>query len=367
MISWAVGNPLYAFAALVGLAVGIFYGFDGWSGDTENVPFQDSKRVKNLIWVLGPGVVAFFGDSKALNPQADRSELMLAYFAPCLFAGVVVVIFWGLTIGVGQILAVVRKTDSGYGVADAVGDYFFYGYRHYRSKAETAKEVRSARFHAAYRRQLAVSITAAGSLKAGTEEIRRLEIARTILKSILAVVQSYHNDDQNSKRFRASIMLARPCEGRLRESLLFVGEGRATVSHCLHLVTYDTDESQSAIAIPLPDSLTKALPGAPTACLSDDGIDVIDDTAKIAYRPAVPRAIQAEIDTYFTQSHFKSFGSVRIIAAGVPLGVVNVDARTTNVFGQTPDEKQRIAEYLIPFCATLGVVFSPLGREQYHG
>ena len=201
MVAKAVANPVYAFATLVGVAVGIFYGFDGWSGDTENVAFQDSKRVKNLLWVLGPGVLAFFGDSKALNPQTDRSELMLAYFAPCLVAGSLVVFFWGCTIAIGQAFAVARKTDYGYGIADAVGDYFFYGYRHYRLKAQLAKESTSARFHLAYRRQLAVSIAAAGSLRGDAEPIRRLEIARTILKSILAVIQSYHNDDQNSKRF----------------------------------------------------------------------------------------------------------------------------------------------------------------------
>jgi hypothetical protein len=52
LISWLVANPVYAFASLVGLCIGIFYGFDGWKGDTAELSFKDSPRVKNWMLLL---------------------------------------------------------------------------------------------------------------------------------------------------------------------------------------------------------------------------------------------------------------------------------------------------------------------------
>jgi hypothetical protein len=74
----------------------------------------------------------------------------------------------------------------------------------------------------------------------------------------------------------------------------------------------------------------------------------------------LPTQIRNEITAYFKDSPIKSFGSIRIIGGGKVVGVVNVDARVTNVFGGSEEEQKRIAEYLLPFCATLGVVFSHL-------
>lgn len=364
VIPWASANPLYGFAVLVGLAIGVFYGFDGWRGNTAGGDLKDSPRIKNLLWVLGPGVVSFFGDVKALDPDAKKPLLLLSYFAPCLAAICLIVVIWGCVVGIGRLVATIRKNDNGYGIGDAVGDYFFYGYRYYRSKSEEARDRRIARFHAAYRRQLTYSIAAAGAAAGAMTLEARVPVARTILQCICAVIKSYHNDDDDSKRFRTNLMLVFPCDDQLRQDLLFVGENRAHVSHCLKLITYDTDEAQPTIVLPLSDALNEALPGAPTALLHEDGIDVIDDTSKISYRPAVSPQIQNAINTYFKDNLFKSFGSVRIIAGGISVGVVNVDARVTQVFGQSADENKRIAEYLLPFCTTLGIVFHNPQRKE---
>jgi hypothetical protein len=78
VISWVLAYPLYAFGMLVGLALGIFYGFDGWRGNTAEIEqLQDSPRVKNLIWILGAGVTAFFRRHKGAG-SAGKSR-----FAPC--------------------------------------------------------------------------------------------------------------------------------------------------------------------------------------------------------------------------------------------------------------------------------------------
>ncbi|HEV3383212.1 MAG TPA: hypothetical protein VG097_00275, partial [Gemmata sp.] len=75
--TWSDTNPVYAFGALVGLAIGAFYGFDGWRGSTADMEFKDTPRMKNLLWVLGGAVAALFGDIKAMDPKSEHPRLLL--------------------------------------------------------------------------------------------------------------------------------------------------------------------------------------------------------------------------------------------------------------------------------------------------
>lgn len=355
LIHWYVANPVYAFGGLVGLALGIFYGFDGWRGDTADLEFQNSPRVKNLLWILGGGFVAFFGDTKALDPKVEKPLLLLAYFLPCLVAGILVVAIWGFVIGVGRVLETWKGRDYGYSVADALGDYFFYGYRYYRRKSEEARENRLARFHVLYLRQLTLCVAAAVSADAGT----RMQVARSILQSIAAVVKRFNNDDDDSMHIRANLMCIENCDDELRQQLIFVlQEDRPHINRCLRLIAYDTNEGQPQIVLPVADTLQRALPGAPCALLHPAGIVVIDDTSQITYSDGIAPQVRNQISAYFGQNLFRSFGSLRIFGRGTTLGVVNVDARVPQVFGRSDAEKERIANYLLPFATTLGVVLS---------
>src|SRR5262245_49697768 len=105
MTAWAWDNPVYALVGLLGLAMGIFYGFDGWRGDTANLAFKDSPRFTNLLYVLGAGGAAFFGDLDALDPQTKKPLVLLAYSLPCLVAAAAVVLFWGIVIGIERMWA----------------------------------------------------------------------------------------------------------------------------------------------------------------------------------------------------------------------------------------------------------------------
>jgi len=42
----------------------------------------------------------------------------------------------------------------------------------------------------------------------------------------------------------------------------------------------------------------------------------------------------------------------------IPVGVINVEARVTQVFGQTADERRQLIRYLLPFCVALANVYS---------
>lgn len=288
--AWA--NPAYALGALVGLGLGVFYGFDGWRGDTADVEFKDSPRVKNMLWVLGGGFTAFIGDVKALDPTANKALLLLSYFASWFAAVTAVVLLVGLLVAIGQIVASVKRRNHGYGPAEAVSDYFFYGYRHYRAKAEAARENQSTRFHMAYLEQVALTVAAVGSVTA----VNRSATVQAILVSIAAVIKSYHRDEGDMKGIRANLMLKRDCDDQLRQRLRFVDAGtRARTTQCLELITYEVQGPQPDIVLPISNDLNTALPGAPIAFL--DRSAAIDDTWQIAFAPGVPEQVRTEVNT----------------------------------------------------------------------
>lgn len=367
-IAWAWANPMYAFAGLVGLVVGIFYGFDGWRGDTAAIDFKDSPRWKNLAFVLGGGFAAFFGDLKALDPGANKLLVLVAYFSLFVIAGFAVVMFWGIAIGIARLWAGFKGRSGGYGFLDAITDYFFYGFRHYRQRVDAAGQNAAqvaatqndtSLFYMAYSQQLSRGVQAAGSV---TDASKKNETARAILASVSAVIRSYHRDDANKNGIRANLMLRRVCDDPLRQRLMFVGSTRAQVTRCLELVAYDEIEDEPGIVLPLPDAaqgaLAKALPGAPTAFLHPNRYAIIDDTAQIQYQPLVPQDVQAEIRAYLDVKPFRSFGCIQIVGAGVILGVVTVEARMTEVFGRSEEEKRKIISLLLPFCGALAIVFA---------
>lgn len=59
----------------------------------------------------------------------------------------------------------------------------------------------------------------------------------------------------------------------------------------------------------------------------------------------------------FDAAPFKSFASIRVVARGRAIGVVNVESTELEVFGSTLSEKEMLAAYVIPFCTALGILF----------
>lgn len=359
----SLNHPVYIFGAVIGIIIGIYYGFDGWRGDTAELPFQETPRVKNLIFILGGGFTAAIGDIKALDEHADRLLLILAYIIACLLAGSAIVLFWGLIVAFQRGYASWQKKDYDYKFWDAVGDYFFYGYRYYRRRADLAKDNQSVRFHLNYLDQLTRTITAAGGIKpAATMEVR-LQVVRSILSFVAAVISVYHRvSEDDNHGIRANVMLHKACDDQLRARLLFAGTDRNQIANCLVLIAYDVDDNEPGIVLPVPNpepgAIETALPGAPTAFLHPDGHVEVDDTSQITFAAHIPDPIRSEVNTYFAQRIFKSFGCIRIIGGGRTIGVLNVEARLTNVFGNTEIEKRKIVRYLLPFCAALGIVLA---------
>jgi hypothetical protein len=168
------------------------------------------------------------------------------------------------------------------------------------------------------------------------------------------------------KGIRANLMLKRDCDDQLRQRLRFVDAGtRARTTQCLELITYEVQGPQPDIVLPISNDLNTALPGAPIAFL--DRSAAIDDTWQIAFAPGVPEQVRTEVNTYFRQSAFRSFGSIQMPGRAGAVGVINVEARVTQVFGQTADERRQLIRYLLPFFVALANVYSNPLDEACNG
>jgi hypothetical protein len=355
--TWSDTNPVYAFGALVGLAIGAFYGFDGWRGSTADMEFKDTPRMKNLLWVLGGAVAALFGDIKAMDPKSEHPRLLLYYFLSFLVMAAMVIVIWGVVVAFERVVAHRRRNTDGYELSDALGDYFFYGYRYYRERRSEARNNWQTLFFAAYSTQAAYAVAASGAV---TVE-NRLQMAQSILQNISTVVRSYHRDsaDEDKLGIRANVMILRPCNEEFRKLLRFAGESQV-VDKCLALAASDRNDYPQAMALPVAGNSRDMLPGAPLAFSDEDGYDVIDDTSRINFKPGVPEAVQVEIVQYFKEQRFHSFASIKIFARRNAIGVVNVEGRVKELFGGSSEEKKRMVQLLLPFCSALGIIYADI-------
>jgi len=352
-VKWAGANPLYGFGMLVGFALGVFYGFDGWRGSTEEIELKDSARAKNLVWVLTGAFATIIGDVRAVDPTAQKPVLLFVYCAAVLSGAFLVVVAWGLLVALDNI-GTRRRLGVSYGLMDALGDYFFFGYRKYRKRKENLSNNQRRTFHQEYLIQLAYSIAAAGS---ETTVEQRLKFARDILRSMAVVVRNYRGGD-TSAQIRTNLMMARRFVPEMAARLRFSLKG-AAVENCLELVTYDNDNGSQDVVLPLPSEVNAelVLPGAPAALIGELPI-IIDSTLKIPFPADLAEEIKEEMQKYFESKRgsFKSFASLRVVGGGRPIAVVNIDCSEENIFGKDEADKKGIVEYLLPFCSALGIL-----------
>ena len=351
---WALAHPAYALGLLLGFVVGVLWALDGWFGSPDEKELQGTFRTKHLLWVAGGAALGVIGDVNKLQDKADKTVLLLYYLSSAVLSLVLTVGVWGLFVAGSRLVCVWQRRTEGYPFSEAVGDYFYYGYRYFRRQLDQRRANNVDEFYSDYAVQMAYAVTAAG----GTGE--KFAVAQRILGIINEVVKSHHRDRRNAMKLRSNIMVVTQCTPALREVMKFAKDPEE-VRQCLHTVVYNAVDGRVPIALPLPTDLSadQALRGAPLALLSDKGFDVIDDTASVTFPASTTAPIQKQIKDYFKARQFKSVASVVIIGRdGKKVGVMNLEAESTCVFGRSDEDKERIANFLRPFTATLGIIFS---------
>ncbi len=367
------GNPADFIMLVIGLAVGIFYGFDGWRGSLEKVELKDSPRFRNFRYAAAVAVTTFIADLKVLDPNIQKLRLLAFYLASFLVSAFLTVFGWALYIAVTCLF--IKRADpanSALSTLKHVGNYLLYGHKHHIEKLELSlhsnkeSEIRRLRrdFLPSYASQLSHSLGAIYHYRAQPAPEARKLVARNILKTICAVVQGYrgkHNDIE----IDANYMVAYDKSSAPRSlPLRFAWGEKGRYKHFLALETYADDMRTKTFALPVedesdPQAAKRVLPGAPRAFFND-AWEIIDSTARISYPEATDKAVLKDMKDYFRQSRFKSFASLPIIGkGGKKLGIVNIDSNQEFVFGKTEDEKNEIASLVYPFCLLLGLIIEP--------
>lgn len=132
-------NTLEWILLLVGCAMGVFYGFDGWRGSLEEVDLKDSPRVKNFIWVATVAFGTFIADFKIIDPDVQKPRLLLFYLVGFMLLGTLVIFGWSAAILLKFSYAK-RFDPNNYPTPPftPVWDYVRYGYGYHSKRYEAA-------------------------------------------------------------------------------------------------------------------------------------------------------------------------------------------------------------------------------------
>ena len=407
-------NTLEWILLVLGCAIGVFYGFDGWRGSLENVELKDSPRVKNFIWAVVTAFGIFIADFKTIDASVQKPRLLLLYLVGFLLLSTIVVLFWAAAIAVKFTYTRFFEADN-YPLPPftPVADYLRYGYEYYSKRYEAAlersrvneveqcrrdsqkkanefeqyrlevepelehlrelkNELEQVRHHTdsflpAYIEQVALAIAAVDHYRSRPDDATKSFVARQILQSIRAVVLEYYGE-VDGLLVNANYMIAyhkssppKDWSSRLR----FGWEPVSRYEYFLALEEYAFDVGRENFVLPVesksdPRYMDRVLPGAPHAFVTNMPV-VVDDIRQIVYPSGVEAKVADDIREYFhlKWTDFKSFACLNIVGQGNQLGIVHVESNMESVFGSSEEKKQQIMSLLQPFCLLLGFVIRP--------
>src|SRR5258708_7021299 len=120
--------------ALIGLALGVLFGLDGWRGTTgQDGSFLKQPRVRTLTWVLGSGFLGFLGS--LVFEDVSRARLLFYYFLFFIVGSFLVVVGLGGLVFVTYAYTKLFHPDKYPSPPFSPAlHYFFYGYTFVRQE-----------------------------------------------------------------------------------------------------------------------------------------------------------------------------------------------------------------------------------------
>jgi hypothetical protein len=395
---------------LVGCAMGVFYGFDGWRGSLKDLELKDSPRVKNFIWVATVAFGTFIADFKIVDPDVKKPRLLLFYLTGFMVVSLLVILGWAAAIFLK--FSYTKLFDAiNYPIPPftPVWDYLRYGYGYHNQRYEDAlkksrdnelerrkqeleransvfeeyrqqaeqqidelkKEItiQQSRRHIdaflpAYFKQIPLAIAAVDHFRMRPDRATRTFVAKQILQSIAAVVFEYYGEVPGL-RVNCNYMIAyhkssppKDLSSRLRYSW---GD-HSRYDYFLSLEDYAFDFGREDFVLPVegkgtPGYLDRVLPGAPLAFVRNMPV-IVDDTKTLEYAKDTDPGVVEESKKYFEgkREDFKSFACLNILGGGKQLGIVHIESNTEFIFGKSKNKTEEILSLLQPFCLLLGNV-----------
>jgi len=365
-------SPLEACLFIIGVAMGLLFALDGWSGSRTTKSLKDSPRLRNFKYAAGAAFVAFIADLKTLGITTGKDRLLHVYlegfsFFSILTIGGIAAVIWY------QFRALRRELPGiSFPGSNPWLHYIIYGYSDYVEKLTAAKEaqaqIRSTEladyqkfiqgFLTEYNKQVTRSIAATNYALNGTPEVRR-QTAQSILIAVEAVIMAYNKRRDGLKinvNYMRACRIEDATDAMKAQTRFFHGEW-SDYEHLLVLEQYASDQESETFGLAVrkraKDAEDYLLPGAPTAFYHNRAV-IVDDTGHPAFAKKLAVAVAAEIRRYFSGKTFKSFLSMPIIHHPAQCGVLNIEASQEHAFGRNAEEREAIVSLVSPLCYLLG-------------
>jgi hypothetical protein len=361
---------------LVGMAMGILYGFGGFRAPRAGA-IWNTPRVKDLRWMLGVAFASFIADFKAVHPaeHPDLKSHVFLFYVGGFFATAFLTI---LSMAV-YIYADSKKLERQYpydyppvGFAP-VPDYLTYGYSLYRTALNEARETLKNEerseytyfkrdFIPLYLHMVDVAILEI-NYYVGDQKARRNEAIHAILATMSSVVLAYRRPRKDALSIDVSYMIAYDksrFDRRFLEHMKFRWGHLDRYGHFLALKRFGEPITVDTFVLPVeprdPKRIKMVLPGAPDAYYRKETRIVADVLKDIkSERGGIPPDIVEELKVYFKQKSVRSIASLNIIGRHEKqLGIVNVTSDQPEVFGKTQAEKDDLKSLLRPLVGLLG-------------
>src|ERR1041384_8272059 len=104
------GNATEVIFVILGIIVGLVYGFDGWRGSVKDLRLSESPRWKNFLLVLTGGFSTFIVEYA--TPSVDKQRLLVFFLLGFVVLAAIVVFGWGFFIWAKFLILRLRDSDN---------------------------------------------------------------------------------------------------------------------------------------------------------------------------------------------------------------------------------------------------------------
>jgi hypothetical protein len=207
------------------------------------------------------------------------------------------------------------------------------------------------------------SISHAFAVAAGTAGPEKTEqqmaaVLKTV-KRIASDLSFYPHSDEDSRLGLEACVMVPYTDEEVRKKGWAVEFAENGHQYPGYLRLEYTTKAHANIVVPfeLKSDHDRLLPGAPEAFVLKEPV-IINDTSRLRFRGNTPTRSTDAMKNYLARQEFNSFASFPILHGENVVGVLNIDARPTDVFGRTGTERAELGRFLLPLTTCLGLILA---------